>query len=369
MESNEKNKPITLFVPNGIGDTIMACVALNQASAHGVTSIVLNSTPHAAIFDVCSKTSLKKLLRFDKKPISQVRLFLKLLLSKERIIVAPLVSRKALNFIFFLGLINKKIVVPRSMLKKRFLNLHPYSTDLTQFEGHQVEFIAQMIGIKNQIDPIATEHKAPKPVINIAIGLSCGAQEIHKIPSPEWFARVINRVNKNLKIELTVLGTTSDMERIQLFIEKLDPTIPFEKLINLKIEDLLTKLRKCHIGVAGTTGQGHIFSVAKLPQAVICGVTNPHESGPFIDTAAIIKHEYLCGPCYQADFNLGCQKINCMESIDPAVAAETILELLFNPKKFKGWLMRSVARTNSLTTIKAQHGKRLTAPSASDLSC
>jgi ADP-heptose:LPS heptosyltransferase len=113
-------------------------------------------------------------------------------------------------------------------------------------------------------------------------------------------------------------------------------------LIDQPINILIEEIQKCNIGIAGTTGQGHIMAAADLPMLVLAGVTNPYQSGPYASRVALLLHRYICGPCYQENFRFGCKKVNCMDTLDISEGVR-LANLLADDLEFgKYWMKKSL---------------------------
>jgi len=355
MHKSKKAQTI-LFLPNGFGDSIMGAFASVDTN---ISKVVCLTKAHSSFFSIASNSLIKTIERFDSKPFSQIRLWVKLFFCHEDTIIAPLATRSLLSCIFFIGLFNKKVIVPYGFLKSRLLNIHIHNENINSFNGHQVNYIRSFLGISEQLPiRICTTKKPIDGIYRLALGISCGRLEKHKIPSPEWFAKIINIAASTNNLEIHLFGLSSDIPLITQFEKNLDKNIRLIKHIDLYPEELLEIISKCNLGISGIVGQAHIMSIAQIPQIVVCGVTNPWESGPFIDTLAIIKHDLACGPCYNhINYRFGCSRIDCMNEINANYAADVISSLIETPQSFKGWRKVSKMKTQNIEQIKFQHSK------------
>jgi ADP-heptose:LPS heptosyltransferase len=263
---------------------------------------------------------------------------LNLKISRIEVILAPMIARKLRNILFFL-FIGKQTYLPSFRYFKSFLNLRAFDFDLKSYPGHQVNyynyFISQAIEHDNSIVSFneiilknKLKHKKNEP-IKLVLGLSCGQKEIHKIPSLVFFSKVIDRLYKEVNYELILIGNDQDVVLIDEFKSLINSNIKLHEIINFSLLELTEYLKNCDVGLVGTTGQGHMISLAGVPLVIVSGVTNANESGPYVKNSIIVKHNLSCGPCYQEGFSRGCQKIQCMDTLDPDKIVHAI-QLIIN---------------------------------------
>jgi ADP-heptose:LPS heptosyltransferase len=242
---------------------------------------------------------------------------------------------------------------------------------LEYFGGHQVNFFVQFLAdMEPNIDRSRVEvaelkaishHRLNggsdvRTVARIVVGISCGELERHKIPSPSFFAQLLNSVARHQSIQLLVIGSTTDRPLIDELCCLLSTRISIELVIDLPIEELIERIGECNLGISGTTGQGHMMAAAGLPMLVLAGVTNPYESGPYVQRAAVLRHRYACGPCYQVTYRIGCGRVACMETLDVEEGARLALQLLRDSDFGSDWLYKSPKLAPvSITTITALH--------------
>lgn len=335
---------ILFFLPNGLGDVLMAIPALKRLSSrHGADSIsvvVASDVQKKIIVDVFGKT-IKCFCRYDGRRFSQIRLLLLIIKSNCEIIYAPLVSRKFLNFIFFI-LSLKRVILPKQKGLKSFMNLHFSKTSLNTYPGHQVNYITSFVSDDDSRSENANVSyseiiftkkilpSAKKDKVKIAVGLSCGVRERHKIPKPHLFAQTINKLAVDHAVEVLVFGTSDDCGLIDEFQSALVATVVVTAVIDLSVVAVIQQLSGCDAGLVGTTGQGHMMAAAGLPLVIFSGVTNPYESGPYVERAVVVAHSYPCGPCYQEAYSMGCGKIPCMDRLDFNSAGKALSDIIGN---------------------------------------
>lgn len=339
-----------LFLPNGIGDFLMVVPALRHwISAVGlpnVTLILANKSQQEMAVDYFGE-KLKTICRFDGGRFSQLRLLFKLMMLPRGSVYAPLASTKIINYMFFI-MVFKKVFLPSNGVFKRFINLHFGKYNIHSFPGHQVNFYQNFLnGDDLEINNIPFSavklsqvkvFTGGKSICRIAVGLSCGANERHKIPNPEFIAHALNKLKPLLDFEVLIFGVTQDFQILSGFKQALDSNIKIIESLDIPVLALIKKIEACSVGLVGTTGQGHMMAAAGLPLVVLCGVTNPYESGPYVERAVVVSHSYACGPCYQEKFPRGCGLHPCMDSIKTQAIVSGLLKLIADPAVGLGWL-------------------------------
>jgi ADP-heptose:LPS heptosyltransferase len=322
---------IFIFLPNGIGDLLMVVPLLRRLIAiHGTDGIGIVVASHfqKTLVEAALGFALTTVIRFDGRPLPNLRLLFKLLFRPIRTIYAPLLARRLLHVYFFL-LLGHRVVAPATFLERRLLNITPSMLSQSNFDGHQVDYFIQFIAldmpemdgaparhcellIRNDARPLV---ELKREVTRVVVGVSCGPLERHKIPSPSYFARLLTALNERVPIEVLLIGGAGDLSLNAEFKRSLASTIVCKELIDQPFEGLVGAMGACDLGVAGTTGQGHMMAAAGLPLLVLSGATDPFESGPYARRSAHVRHDLPCGPCYQENFRFGCGSYACMETL------------------------------------------------------
>lgn len=288
--------------------------------------------------------------RLDGKPLSQLRLLLKIAGRKFDICFAPLISNKLINKIFFL-MTFKRVIFPSSSVNKSIFGIRKGRFCLNDYPGHQVNYLINFVGSHGANIDVSTassnELIVGSPSVSkwsrdgeifLAVGLSCGLAERHKIPSPSFFSQLVNALSRATTVRVFVFGTHADVTLISDFESRIRDDIEVIKVIDKPIVDVISMLSRCDVGVVGTTGQGHMMAAAGLPLLITAGVTEPFESGPYVARAYVLKHGFPCAPCYQESYRLGCGKIQCMETLSPDKGAFEVNQLARDTCYGLSWL-------------------------------
>lgn len=343
---------VLLFLPNGLGDLLMAVPVLRRLLAvHGAgnVAIVVADPRQGAVVEALFGEEIEWFCRFDGRQFSQFRLMIKVAIRRFKFVYAPLASRRWVVR-FFLMLAGAKVFLPAAGdAPKKFLNLTFRGRGLKAFGGHQVEYyewFCERALDKSVVTPNETlgvllsspgTGSRPSVVVKIAVGLSCGVKERHKIPSPEFFGLVLNQFATTRPVEVLAFGVASDEPLIERLAATLNSSVVLNRLVDASVPAAIEKLAECEVGIVGTTGQGHMMAAAGLPLLVFSGVTNPYESGPYVSRAIVVSHALACGPCYQESFGEGCGRIACMETLDSQAAVAALARLIDDPTSGLGW--------------------------------
>lgn len=282
-------------------------------------------------------------------PLSQVRMWISLLKLGSAKICAPMLSGKLLHKLFF-SLMLATTYVPATFSRNSWWNFRRVPFSLENFPGHQVDYFVQFTkeavpdldGSNVDFSEFRLVERTPNPInvgqLVIAVGLSCSANERHKIPSVAWFVKFLVRLAQLVRVKYLLIGDHNDLEVLNGVKEALGCHVACEVVIDKPVTELISRLATCALGVSGTTGQGHMMAAAGLPILVFAGVTCPEESGPFAQRVAVLRHKFSCGPCYQEAYRQGCGEIECMDSLDHEEAVNLAQRLVVDAEFGRTWL-------------------------------
>ena len=366
---------IVFFLPNGIGDLLMSLPVLRRLIVlRGIDNVrvVVSNATQSLLLKKLIDPRVRTIERYGALYFSQFKLWVRLFFMRADWIFAPLLSTKKINKIFFATLLTNTLV-PSSLMRERLFLLRPSKECLSKFKGHQtnfyVEFLAEILSDIDKKIVVASELLPPgmvannarmlKPIVaKVVVGVSCGVLERHKIPQVEMFVSLLRALSEQKNIELLLIGSLSDEHLLNTLIRNLPPSLQVEKLIDSPIDVVIKRMADCHLGISGTTGQGHMMAAAGLPILVLAGVTNPHESGPYVDRAAVLRHRYACGPCYQENYRFGCGQVDCMNTLDVAEGVSLACQLIDSNEFGFGWMLSSPKFSNvSLDARMAIHSR------------
>jgi ADP-heptose:LPS heptosyltransferase len=345
---------IGVLITNGIGDVLMIVPAIRrlaQAVGPEHVLVVVGSPIHESVLRHFVDPKTRIVVRFDGRRFANLRLLWFLRRSAVQMICAPMLSSTRSHRVFA-RLVGKPIVVPSGFAGQTGTgNIRSAPHHLETFPGHQVDYYVQcMHALLSAVDrsPVRAEELRPRESLPkpsraadspslVVIGVSCAKHERHKLPSPEYFARLVNALAAQRPVELLLIGAADDTVLIDRFEAVASPAIVRRRLIAAPLDDLLRELSAADLGISGTTGQGHFMAAAGLPLLVLAGVTHAPESGPFSHRLMILTHDLPCSPCYQEKFRQGCGVLACMETLDAQRGAELAAELLSRAEAGASW--------------------------------
>ena len=324
------------FMSNGLGDMIMATPALNsylKSANKKKTFIILSKTHHVEALKLLVSGNYST-YALDRGVFELIKLYLRLIFVRGPI-VAPALSSKRKSLIG-LCLLGKKIYtnsraafsIPGLVIR---LEMNMYDKGLHQV-NYYINFFVAVTNIKmpklNCMPHYFDKNKSAKNVIPIIVlGISSGASEKHKIPSPSYFANFVNRLSLIKNCQFLLVSTSYDDEVIQEFRANVQKDVCITELKNLALRELVNIVKDADLAISCTTGQGHIFSLCNIPMLVFSGVTDFNQSGPFVKVVNTISHQYPCGPCYDENYRFGCGR-NCMDDINTDEAVRDAVEIL-----------------------------------------
>ncbi|MGH6693269.1 MAG: lipopolysaccharide heptosyltransferase II, partial [Gammaproteobacteria bacterium] len=165
---------------------------------------------------------------------------------------------------------------------------------------------------------------ATPPYAVLVPGASNGAAK--RWPPLNW-ARLGNRLAREAGLNLVIVGSASERALAQGIVDQL--TSPAVNLTgSTSIDELISLLTGAELVVAGDTGPLHVAAAVGTPVVGIYGPTDPMNSGPRGEHAAVVRLGLPCSPCYDlrspADCKLPDRSAICMSQL----SAERVLEAI-----------------------------------------
>ena len=219
---NHTDKNIIIFIPNGFGDIVMLHPAMSKILENkNIKKILLivKSESHASLLDSLVHSPRVDYYSFNsenKKISNLLALFFRLYFFKSKLIYAPLLSNKASNKVFF-SLMFKKLITPGNLK-----NNSKSKQALHDFLGHQVNyylnFFEGIISDNHNNDVKFSDYQLWGRTKNkekyIVINMVSGFDEMHKIPTSNYFIELINKIHT--ETDYTVKTYCFDNERVYL---------------------------------------------------------------------------------------------------------------------------------------------------------
>ena len=346
LRANLKKKYKFIFwYPYGLGDIVMLCPLI-----HEIKNSNIPLEDHLFIFKDNASVKLAheyfpelECFVFKRKIFSRNFLDFLFFASSCKKIIAPMLSRKFQSYLPLL-IFFKDTYVPNNFFSQSFLWLKNLSTNLLSFKGHQSMYLMYAYSKVNKIFTYKDSSSYKVKPLNlrdvsknnekniVAVGLSCGPHERHKLPSARYFAKFINLMHEYIDLEVFLFGISSDRDLMSNFKENLLPNINCRELIDLDFSDLFNHISICNFGIAGTTGQGHMFASTGIKMITFSGVTDFEKNGPLSENQIPLSHDFKCGPCYSDDYQYGCKNIACMDYIPLEDSVKKTLNFLKEEK-------------------------------------
>ena len=139
-----------------------------------------------------------------------------------------------------------------------------------------------------------------------------------KLWADEKFARLCDRLRRELKYKVVFTGGSSDgsIAHIQSFM--LQPSINLGGRTSLK--DLACIFRRAALLVTTDSGPMHLAAAVKTPVVALFGPTSPARTGPYGAGHTVIRTDISCSPCYRKK----CNSKECMEKISDETVFQAV---------------------------------------------
>ena len=141
------------------------------------------------------------------------------------------------------------------------------------------------------------------------VAVAPGAKSHIKRWTISSFAKVCQRLNKELGIKVLLLGDTNDKEIIsEMLSSGLNGIYDIGGCTNLR--ELGYLLSCCKLLITNDSAPLHLADLVNIPCIAIFGPTDFQKYGPTLKKSAVIKKALKCSPCEKAQcvFNLECMK-------------------------------------------------------------
>lgn len=154
--------------------------------------------------------------------------------------------------------------------------------------------------------------------------VSPGSKSYIKRWTKEGFASVSDMLIKELKVDVVMVGDSSDNAFIQE-IAKLTKN----KVINFSgrttLRQLISLIKRASLLITNDSAPLHIASATNVNTIVFFGPTNPNKYGPLAEKSFVIRKELICSPCESAQCRYNHE---CMRLITPEEVFEVAKKIL-----------------------------------------
>jgi heptosyltransferase-2 len=152
------------------------------------------------------------------------------------------------------------------------------------------------------------------------VGLAPGSTNSRaKRWTPEGFAELNDRLQKDLEATVVLLGSPADQE-VSTRVFDLTREKPIDLTGKTDIPTAAALLAELDLLISNDMGLAHLAPAVDTPTIVIFGPTNPVTTRPFSNLATVVSAEVECAPCMLRDCPIDHR---CMARI----SAEQVFEL------------------------------------------
>ena len=143
-----------------------------------------------------------------------------------------------------------------------------------------------------------------------------------KLWEDDKFARLCDRITKDLKAKIILTGNRSDgmIEHIQSLMS--NPSVNLGGQTTLR--DLAHLYKLSSVVITTDSGPMHIATAMGIPVVVLFGPTDPLRTGPYGGGHVVIRKEMSCSPCFLKK----CSSRKCMEEITVEEVFQAVEEII-----------------------------------------
>ncbi|MFH0731984.1 MAG: glycosyltransferase family 9 protein [Candidatus Omnitrophota bacterium] len=152
------------------------------------------------------------------------------------------------------------------------------------------------------------------------IAVAPGAKSHTKQWQVSGFARLCQKLNKELGLKVLLVGTSDDKETIsQVLSAGLNDT--YDISARTSIYELAYLLSKCRLLITNDSAPMHIADIVDIASVAIFGPTDYIKYRPMKSDSIVIRKDLNCSPCERAqcEFNLECMKGVTVDEVFEAV--------------------------------------------------
>lgn len=145
---------------------------------------------------------------------------------------------------------------------------------------------------------------------------------------PEYFARLGDRVEKELAAHIILIGGAEDREYCE-GVAKLMETRPVITAGELTLGQTGALLSRCEVLVSGDTGPMHLAAAVGIKVIALFGSMDERRAGPYGSAHRVLKKDLPCVPCEEKTCPL--QTTQCMKDITVDEVFAEVQQILVSP--------------------------------------
>ena len=211
-------------------------------------------------------------------------------------------------------------------------------------DRHEVEnniSLVQKLGIKVK-DKSLYIHRSPEDEIfaqrifadhnldqKLVVGMHPGSG-MHQAEFKRWpkerFAQLADRLVNDHKASVIIFGGPEETD-LANEIKKLMKTDPLVMTGKTTLAQTAALIKKCSLFISNDSGLLHVACAVNPSTIGIYGPTNHRRTGPYSDSAVIIRKKLDCSPCYKGA-KVDCKGLDCLYLISVEEVLEVVDSLL-----------------------------------------
>jgi len=168
----------------------------------------------------------------------------------------------------------------------------------------------------------------------LTVGIHPGSG-IHQARFRRWpkerFAQLADRLSDDYHASIVIFGGPEEIDLAHQ-ISNLMKTSPLLMTGETTLGQAAALIEKCNLFISNDSGLMHVACAVNTPTVGIYGPTNFKRTGPYSDTAIIVRKELDCSPCYDRG-KVKCKHIDCFNLITVDDVFQAIDNLLKKLRK------------------------------------
>lgn len=164
---------------------------------------------------------------------------------------------------------------------------------------------------------------------SLVIGMHPGSG-MHQAEFKRWpkerFARLADRLANDHKASIIIFGGSEEIH-LAKEIKGLMKTDPLVMTGKTTLAQTAALIEKCSLFISNDSGLLHVACAVNPSTVGIYGPTNHKRTGPYSDSAVIIRKELDCSPCYKGA-KVDCKGLDCLELISVEEVIEVVNSIL-----------------------------------------
>lgn len=182
-------------------------------------------------------------------------------------------------------------------------------------------FIQRSSEDQNFAQRIFTQHGLEEKFV---VGMHPGSG-IHQAGFKRWpserFAQVADWLVEHLHAAVVIFGGPEE-DTLAHDIEKMMNSSPLRMTGKTTLGQTAALIEKCNLFTSNDSGLLHVACAVQTPCVGLFGPTNPNRTGPYSESALIIRKKLSCSPCYSQS-KIKCQNLDCIEllTVDEVLGA------------------------------------------------